>query len=289
MDIDVQQDTYIPNTSENLIYRALKNTKVSFVLLLVVVIAIYICIFFLLGNTSSEGSSSSGQNIFVLCLEVILWVMLIVVVYINFQNYDARNYDFRTKIENLFNEKIATLNVNAVDVEEVEEEEGGRRGEVCQDTDSNKEVFHISNNKYTYRAAKDACEEYDSRLATYDEIERAYNNGANWCSYGWSKDQLALFPTQKQLYNELKKIPGHEHDCGRAGINGGFIDNENVKFGANCYGIKPKAKEIDKTHMHAINHSPNIKNGMTMDQLQKNRQEKYIVAPFNKDIWSSKS
>ena len=106
MDIDVQQDTYIPNTSENLIYRALKNTKVSFILLLVIVVAIYICIFFLLGNTSSE-NSSSGQNIFVLCLEVILWVMLIVVVYINFQNYDARNYDFRAKMENLFNEKIA--------------------------------------------------------------------------------------------------------------------------------------------------------------------------------------
>ena len=279
MDIDVQQDTYIPNTSENLIYRALKNTKVSFILLLVIVVAIYICIFFLLGNTSSE-NSSSGQNIFVLCLEVILWVMLIVVVYINFQNYDARNYDFRAKMENLFNEKIANLNVDAVNVNEEE----------CQNTDSgsNKEVFHITNNKYTYRAAKDACEEYDARLATYDEIERAYNNGANWCSYGWSKDQLALFPTQKQLYNELKKIPGHEHDCGRAGINGGFIDNPNVKFGANCYGVKPIAKEDDKTHMHAINHSPNIKNGMTMDQLRKKRQEQYIIAPFNKEIWSNK-
>lgn len=284
MDIDVQQDTYIPNTSENLIYRALKNTKVSFILLLVIVVAIYICIFFLLGNTSSE-NSSSGQNIVVLCLEVILWVMLIVVVYINFKNYDARNYDFKAKMENLFNEKIANLNVDAVNVNETEPEQ-----EECQNTDydSNKEVFHITNNKYTYRAAKDACEEYDARLATYDEIERAYNNGANWCSYGWSKDQLALFPTQKQLYNELKKIPGHEHDCGRAGINGGFIDNPNVKFGANCYGVKPIAKEDDKTHMHAINHSPNIKNGMTMDQLRKKRKEKYIISPFNKEIWSNK-
>ena len=288
MDIDVQQDTYIPNTSENLIYRALKNTKVSFVLLLMIVIAIYICIFFLLGNTSSENSSSS-PNVFVLCLEVVLWVMLIIVVYINFQNYDAKNYDFKAKMENLFNEKIATLNVNAVDVSGVEQQEEEQQEEVCQDTDSSKEVFHITNNKYTYRAAKDACEEYDARLATYDEIERAYNNGANWCSYGWSKDQLALFPTQKQLYNELKKIPGHEHDCGRAGINGGFIDNPNVKFGANCYGIKPKAKEDDKSHMHAINHSPNIKNGMTMDQLKKKRQEKYIIAPFHKDLWSIKS
>ena len=48
MNIDVQQDTYIPNTNENILYKLLKDTKVSFVLLLLIVIAIYLCIFFLL-------------------------------------------------------------------------------------------------------------------------------------------------------------------------------------------------------------------------------------------------
>ena len=65
--------------------------------------------------------------------------------------------------------------------------------------DAEKEVlFHIPSNTYTYKQAHDMCKTLNARLATYDEVERAYNNGANWCSYGWSEDQLALFPTQKK-------------------------------------------------------------------------------------------
>ena len=39
------------------------------------------------------------------------------------------------------------------------------------------------------------------------------------------KDQMALYPTQKKTYNKLQTIKGHEHDCGRPGINGGYIAN----------------------------------------------------------------
>ena len=49
-------------------------------------------------------------------------------------------------------------------------------------------------------------------------------------------NQLALFPTQYGKWERLQKIKGHENDCGRPGINGGYIDNPNVKFGINCYG-----------------------------------------------------
>ncbi|NBO20084.1 MAG: hypothetical protein EBV03_12865, partial [Proteobacteria bacterium] len=43
-----------------------------------------------------------------------------------------------------------------------------------------KEVFHISNNLYTYNDAKSICKSYDAELATYEQIENAYNNGAEW-------------------------------------------------------------------------------------------------------------
>ena len=59
------------------------------------------------------------------------------------------------------------------------------------------------------------------------QIEDAYKSGAEWCNYGWSDNQLALFPTQKTTWHKLQKIKGHKHDCGRAGINGGFIANPN--------------------------------------------------------------
>ena len=37
------------------------------------------------------------------------------------------------------------------------------------------EVFNISNNLYSYQDAKAVCKAMGSRLATYDEIEDAYN------------------------------------------------------------------------------------------------------------------
>ena len=287
LDVNVDQVSYIPNTEENLMYKALKDTKVSFVLLLLIVIAIYVGIFFLVGNPNPENPDSPVQKTIILGLEVVLWVMLILVVYINLKNYDKDNYDFKAKIQNLFNSKMAELDVVAQTQQTQQTQQTSNP--TCIDEDENKEVFHISNNKYNYQEAKDACEEYDARLATYDEIERAYENGANWCSYGWSKEQLGLFPTQKSIYNELKKIPGHQYDCGRPGINGGYMANPNVKFGVNCYGVKPKAKANDKSYMHALNHSPKLSSGMTMEQVRESRLSEMIVAPFNNNIWSRRA
>ena len=51
---------------------------------------------------------------------------------------------------------------------------------------------------------------------------------------------MAYFPTQYDKWKKLQTIKGHENDCGRPGINGGFIDNPNVRFGINCFGYKPK-------------------------------------------------
>ena len=31
----------------------------------------------------------------------------------------------------------------------------------------------------------------------------------------------------------MQKIEGHEHDCGRPGVNGGYIANPNVNFSRN--------------------------------------------------------
>ena len=67
------------------------------------------------------------------------------------------------------------------------------------------EVFNIANNLYTYQDAQAICKSFDSRLATYDEVEHSYKNGGEWCNYGWSDSQMILFPTQKATWNELQK------------------------------------------------------------------------------------
>ncbi len=101
-----------------------------------------------------------------------------------------------------------------------------------------KQVFNVSNNLYSYEEAQKVCAAFDASLATYNQVEAAYNNGGEWCNYGWSDGQMAYFPTQKDTWEKLQKNPNTKHACGRPGINGGFIDNPYVRFGANCYGVK---------------------------------------------------
>ena len=59
------------------------------------------------------------------------------------------------------------------------------------------QVFNIPSNSYTYTDAVALCKAYGAKLANYKQIEDAYKNGGEWCNYGWSDDQMALFPTQQ--------------------------------------------------------------------------------------------
>ena len=86
-------------------------------------------------------------------------------------------------------------------------------------------------------------------MATWKEINKAFKKGADWCSFGWSDGQMALYPTQYDKWANLQKIEGHEQDCGSPGINGGYIANPNVKFGINCYGYKPKITQEEAEAM----------------------------------------
>ena len=279
MENNVNNVSKMPDGSDFL-YTPFENFKVSFLLLLSFVVLVYIIIFVIVQRSSG---GSSGGSMSVLGLELILWIVLIIVIYVNIKNYDEKNYNFQTSFKNLFNSKLAELEVKA------KSEELEKKPKECdeeKEDEGNKEVFHLPNNKFTYEGAHEACKRLGSRLATYDEMENAYNNGANWCSYGWSSDQLALFPTQKSTYNELKQIPGHENDCGRPGINGGFMKNKLLKFGVNCYGVKPQMTDKDETYMHSLNHSP----ALTKEEEEKAKKEyaNFLTAPFNNDTWSYK-
>ena len=148
---------------------------------------------------------------------------------------------------------------------------------------TNQEVFNVSNNLYTYDDAQSVCKSYGARLATYDEIEASYTDGGEWCNYGWSENQMALFPTQKDTWNRLQGTKKHKHDCGRPGINGGFIDNPNIQFGANCYGTKPTAgPDIVAT-------DPSIKFPEEDEEDRKMRDlqgKKFQISNFNRQKWS---
>jgi hypothetical protein len=154
------------------------------------------------------------------------------------------------------------------------------------------EVFNISNNLYTYDDAQAVCKALDSRLASYNEVESAYIDGGEWCNYGWSQDQMALFPTQKQTWDTLQQSPTRKNSCGRPGVNGGYMENTQLKFGINCYGVKPNASKLETASMIAnkdVLH-PKTKEDVVLDAKvnywKQNKDQMLVLNPFNRNKWS---
>ena len=108
------------------------------------------------------------------------------------------------------------------------------------------EVFHLRDNVFNYEDAQAACRAYDARLANLEEVIKAYKDGGNWCSYGWSDGQLALYPTQKDFWEKLQNNSNTKYQCGVPGVNGGYFANSEYHFGANCFGKKPNESCSDK-------------------------------------------
>lgn len=153
------------------------------------------------------------------------------------------------------------------------------------------EVFNIPDHLYKYEDAQAICQVYDARLATYDEMEKAYENGADWCNYGWSAEQMAYFPTQKNTWDDLQKSE-NKNKCGRPGVNGGYFENTDITFGVNCFGVKPKPTKEDLLLMEMQRDRPIPKTieEKLMDEKvaywKEHESELLKVSSFNRDNWS---
>jgi len=150
------------------------------------------------------------------------------------------------------------------------------------------EVFHINDNVYTYDDAKGICGAFGGRLANYFDIEKAYKKGGEWCNYGWSEDQMAFFPTQKATYERLKKN-GRKNDCGRPGVNGGFIGNPDARFGVNCFGKKPIITPTEQslmTNKKLAPQTPEEAKQQKTEQYWNERLGQLSINPFNTQRWN---
>ena len=158
-------------------------------------------------------------------------------------------------------------------------------------TSKKKEVFNIENNEYTYEQAPGVCSAFGAELATYDQLQKAHKEGANWCNYGWSANQMALYPIQKDHYNSLQIGPKELRDsCGKPGINGGFFSDKSLQLGVNCYGYRPNPDKsrIVYTEEHPLDKSISI--GSVPSKTEKALDKSAIdVLPFSNDKWSSYS
>jgi hypothetical protein len=232
-------------------------------------------------TSSSSGSGTSGASMnprLTRLFEILVWSIFVVLIFVNGMQY-LFNVNLSAEVKNLFSDK-PEVNI------EVSQPYTNTAFPVLK---SQKQVFNIPGNYYTYDDAKAICDAYGARLASYNEMEEAYNKGAEWCVYGWSDNQMALYPTQKETWQKLQKIKGHEKDCGRPGINGGYIDNPKIKYGVNCYGHKPPmtseaAKLMQQTPIYPKNMN-DIRHQEKVDYWR-NKISDILVAPFNHQAWS---
>lgn len=151
------------------------------------------------------------------------------------------------------------------------------------------EVFNVSKNEFSYYDAEPLCKALGAELATYDQVKEAYNKGADWCNYGWVKGQMAIYPTQKDTYDDLQKGSEDERGaCGKPGLNGGFFDNPEMRFGVNCYGAKPSQSGHDEAELMKNGRIPKTVPSLKMDQkvrIFQKEADSMGVMPFNEEKW----
>ena len=290
MEVSLNSNNGIPYSYDNLNNIGINPYVVA--VLIIVVVAYYI-LFSSLGSSagsasvSSSGSllgsssgSSSGSGLKI--LEIILWGLFILLLILNGMTY-IFNTSVTATLKNIF---TTTPEVDII--LDSETPSAGMPSTVPEIT-RKPQVFHIPGNNYTFEDSKAICSAYGGRLATYSEMEDSYKEGADWCSFGWSDGQMAFYPTQTDKWEKLQKIEGHEHDCGRPGINGGYIDNPNVRFGANCFGYKPVISEKEMNQMGNTPLYPKTNKELQFDKnvdMWRKKLSEITVAPFNNKNWS---
>jgi hypothetical protein len=277
MDINLNSITGIPYSNT---YMSNMGSNPTVIIVLSIIIIGYYTLFASLGvSAGSSADSTSGKGI--VAMEILLWAVFIVLVLLNGMSY-IFNIDITASIKNIFS-PMPEIDIT-VDPDDAADELSS-----VPELKFEKQVFHVPGNKYNYDNAKAVCKAYGSRLATYKEIDNAFDKGADWCSFGWSDGQMALYPTQYDKWEKMQSIKGHEHDCGRPGINGGFIDNDKVRFGINCFGYKPKITEDEAQLMSDTPLYPVTKKEIAFDKkvdFWRNKLPEILVSPFNYNNWS---
>jgi hypothetical protein len=269
----------VANDTYNYINNLLSNPSV--IIILVIVLILYIILFMSLGDSTPTPSSDNVSNEGSGTITILLVAFFVILVIINGLQYFF-GVDIVAKLKNLF---TGTPEVDiTVDTSRAEAAKAPVPEILIRP-----QVFNIPGNDYIYPDAKALCSAYGARLATYSEVEEAYKDGGEWCNYGWSDGQMALFPTQKKTFDELQKIEGHENDCGRPGVNGGYIANPKVKFGVNCYGYKPRMTSTEEDLMATEPIYPKTAKDIAMENrvnYWKDKLSEILVSPFNNNTWS---
>ena len=197
MNVNIDSISNLPSKS----YDYINNHGINpvFLIILAIVIILFYTLFSFTSSNSGEGSDNINYNY----LEIIIWSIFLVLIILNAITY-FYSYDLDANLSNIFTSK-PELKLGITSQQNNKRRKGNdndSKDNDSKDNDTNntssKQVYHIPGNSYTYKDAKSICKLHNATLASINQIEDAYKSGGEWCSFGWSDNQLALYPTQKK-------------------------------------------------------------------------------------------
>lgn len=87
------------------------------------------------------------------------------------------------------------------------------------------------------------------------------------------------------MTNKNERLPDNEKKfCGIPGLNGGFFPNAEIKFGVNCYGVKPVG-ELSKAKDPYCPDQNFCK--MEQNYQAANKLDTDEIVGFNKEQWNA--
>jgi hypothetical protein len=263
-------------------------------------------------NTNTNNITNIKKNEWVLPLLVFIVVATVfIVIFVKFQDkISAGINNIIQKVRDVFNQsstpavdasKEPESTVNDYPESPQEEQEINNAQETKHKTTSildkilpsgNPEVFNVSENEYTYYDAEPLCRALGAQLATYDQVKEAWSKGADWCNYGWVKGQAAVYPTQNDTWQKIQSgSDENKNSCGVPGLNGGYFENPEMKFGVTCYGPKPPQSGHSEEVLMKAGKLPLSVPALEVDkkiQEYKADMDEIGILPFNENKWQSR-
>jgi hypothetical protein len=246
-------------------------------------------------NTGNSRNTSSGSYLIPVVIFLVI-VAIIVTIFVVFKNQLTDTWNNTKEMVNGFfgpkkAEPVAPPMPQAS--EQSEDSEQSQQSQQSQLSVMEKilpggsDVFNVSSNKYTYYDAEPLCKALGAELATYEQVKDAWKKGADWCNYGWVKGQLAVYPTGDETYKKLQAGPAEQQmACGVPGVNGGFFDNPEMRFGVTCVGKKPPQSKHDSAI--AAKGAPLSPDAFAFDKKVnqfKSEADQIGILPFNGNTW----
>jgi hypothetical protein len=258
-----EQSNIFKNIGES--YLEYLDEPYSIFSMILFILALYLTLFFMV-------LIENNQSFVISIIKGFAWITLVILMIVDFFKYILG-----ISIISYFKDLISSLDKNT-------EKKEDNEGEKPVIDISTSEVFHISGNKYTFDDAQAVCSSYGATLANYNQINDYYEKGGEFCNYGWSADQMALFPTQEATWEKIQATKDKKNICGRPGINGGVFDSS-YKFGVNCFGIKPSPTQSELSLMSS--NIPKTPEEIKLEEkIQYFKENTGSVSSFNKNKWS---